>query len=222
VEPLDGYTRRIRILGNDEPAVVFYRPATRDEAKRFRFTIRYLNAESAKSEICEWIAKHIVHSDLLYPSIDVFDECDERACETLFKAINGVIPDMSGRCWAGSDGDEVLWERNLRMGVRFTRDYPELARRSCDLCQKWWFKTDGSVVHSGGKPQLRQDKPPCRERVGCPKGTPENQRTLNKANAWAWKHFCECRAIGQFPDDAIVRKNARIITEALQVKAKVA
>ena len=33
-------------------------------------------------------------------------------------------------------------------------------------------------------------------------------------SAWNWQayeHYCECKAVGQFPDDAIVRRNAGLI-----------
>jgi len=56
--------------------------------------------------------------------------------------------------------------------------------------------------------------PPCRiSGVGCPKGTPENARGLNAANQAAWRFDRECRAVGQFPDDPLVRRNAALIRQ---------
>jgi hypothetical protein len=72
------------------------------------------------------------------------------------------------------------------------------------------------MEHSG-KPVRRPvgTLAPCRLRAnGCPKGTPETSRALTDANWQAYQHYCECRAVGQFPDDAIVRRNAAIIREA--------
>ena len=52
---------------------------------------------------------------------------------------------------------------------------------------------------------------PCRTRFGCKKGTPENPRSLSDSNQLAYEHYKQCRAVGQFPDDSIVRENAAII-----------
>ena len=53
---------------------------------------------------------------------------------------------------------------------------------------------------------------PCRDpERGCPKGTPEHPRTLLPENELAYEHYRECRAVGEFPDDAVVRRNAAII-----------
>ncbi len=57
-------------------------------------------------------------------------------------------------------------------------------------------------------------RPPCRlPGVGCPKGTPENSRELSPTNAAAWRFDHECHAIGEFPDDPLVRRNAAIIRQ---------
>lgn len=54
---------------------------------------------------------------------------------------------------------------------------------------------------------------PCRDHRGCPKGTPEEPKTLNKINEICYRHYLECRAVGSFPDDPLVRQNAAIIME---------
>lgn len=55
---------------------------------------------------------------------------------------------------------------------------------------------------------------PCRDpNRGCPKGTPENQRTLWPENELCYEHYRECRAVGRFPNDSVVRRNAAIIME---------
>lgn len=52
----------------------------------------------------------------------------------------------------------------------------------------------------------------------CPKVPPDAPRKTRRfASEWtdqnrqAYKHYLECRAVGLFPDDPIVRRNARII-----------
>lgn len=54
----------------------------------------------------------------------------------------------------------------------------------------------------------------CKTEKGCPKGTPQNQRTLHPINKRAYEHYLECKATGYFPDDPLVKQNARIIREA--------
>lgn len=69
------------------------------------------------------------------------------------------------------------------------------------------------MVMVRGEP-LRRPKgttPPCRGGKGCPKGTPENSNALSPKNEEAYQHYLECRAVGQFPDDMIVKKNAKRI-----------
>ena len=57
--------------------------------------------------------------------------------------------------------------------------------------------------------------PLCKTTGGCPKGTPENQNVLTDKNRQAFRHFRECKAVGQFPDDPIVRMNADLIQSVL-------
>ena len=54
---------------------------------------------------------------------------------------------------------------------------------------------------------------PCRTDKGCPKGTPENQRSLTYENEQCYDHYRECRAVNQFPDDPVVRRNAAAIRD---------
>lgn len=99
--------------------------------------------------------------------------------------------------------------------------HPWIANRDCGLCQKYFFNEDTGTVNVGrdGKPELRADygegncPPPCRTENGCPKGTPEEPKSLNEHNQECYRHYCECRAVGQFPDDPVVRRNAAVIRE---------
>jgi hypothetical protein len=49
---------------------------------------------------------------------------------------------------------------------------------------------------------------PCRTQRGCPKGTPEKPNSLWPENEQCYQHYQECKAVGSFPDDPIVRRNA--------------
>lgn len=94
--------------------------------------------------------------------------------------------------------------------------HPEVATRDCGHCQKFLYNPDGTLATYGGAAQIPCQRgpkqlPACRLEIGCPKGTPEQQRSLNLVNVQAYIHYQECRAVGKFPDDVIVRQNARII-----------
>lgn len=91
--------------------------------------------------------------------------------------------------------------------------HPELAYRDCQHCLKYLYEEEtGKLREFGGEPVERIKPAPCRT-GDCPKGTPENPKTLSDKNLQAYQHWKECKAVGQFPDDAIVRKNASMIQE---------
>lgn len=93
---------------------------------------------------------------------------------------------------------------------------PMVAIRDCGHCQEWNYDEDTGLVkihHGQPVKRIKRIGPPCRGPAGCPKGTPENQRTLTNANANTYRHYRECRAVGVFPDDPIVRQNAVVILE---------
>ena len=109
-------------------------------------------------------------------------------------------------------------------GVLLLMRHSEIVGRDCKVCQKFVFDEDKGTIEFGrdGKPELRllncgaEFLAPCRDpRRSCPKGTPENPRTLTEDNQLCYEHYLECRAIGQFPDDSVVRQNAAIIREVI-------
>lgn len=54
--------------------------------------------------------------------------------------------------------------------------------------------------------------PPCTKGEDeCPKGHYSNPIQLSAKNLMAYFHYLTCKAVGSFPDDEIVRRNARII-----------
>lgn len=76
---------------------------------------------------------------------------------------------------------------------------------------------EAKTFHGKPVPRPPNTHPPCRyqdpkkPQGRCPKGTPENQKSLTEKNLLAWQHYLECKAVGDFPDDPIVRSNAGII-----------
>ena len=93
--------------------------------------------------------------------------------------------------------------------------HPAVAHRDCGHCLKVWYDEEtGKPFDSGnGKEHPRHAgcPVPCSTKVGCPKGTPENPKSLSEKNAEAYLHYLECKAVSNFPDDPIVRRNAGII-----------
>jgi len=107
--------------------------------------------------------------------------------------------------------------------------HPVIAKLDCDYCQTFVHDPDTYLIELGrdGKPERRDSyglgvcPPNCMTERGCPKGTPDNQRTLNDQSRECWEHYKECRAVGQFPDDPIVRRNAAAIREVEDMCAEI-
>ena len=102
--------------------------------------------------------------------------------------------------------------------------HPEVADRNCKHCLVYQFDDTTGELQFGrdGKPELRllNSGPSflaaCRDPSrGCPKGTPENPKTLSEDNLNCLQHYRECEAVGCFPDDAVVRRNAAAIKGVL-------
>lgn len=73
------------------------------------------------------------------------------------------------------------------------------------------------VLRGGQKvPRIKGQKTPCKWCPKIPKGKdpiPENAVELSPHNWRAYQHYLECKAVGQFPDDPIVRRNAMLIRQ---------
>ena len=108
--------------------------------------------------------------------------------------------------------------------MRLVLLHPEVAARDCRDCVAYLYHDRGPTefgprVERGGKPVPRPKgtRPPCH---WCPKVPPDAPPTpasacdLSDANLRAWEHHRECAAVGAFPADAIVRRNAALIAEA--------
>lgn len=101
--------------------------------------------------------------------------------------------------------------------------HPEVATRSCADCKAHVYD------ETTGKPRLRPSgakiprpagaRVKCQSDQGCPVGTPENPRRLTAANAQAYLHYRQSKAVGHFPDDSLVRQNAATIDAALEIVA---
>ena len=109
--------------------------------------------------------------------------------------------------------------------------HTDVAKRSCTDCQKWLYNDRGpgkfgDLMEKNGKPTPRpaKAKTPC---YWCPKIAPDdepipaNAQELTDKNLQAYSHYLECAAVGDFPNDAIVRRNAAIIKGAHEAVERV-
>lgn len=109
-------------------------------------------------------------------------------------------------------------------------EHPQIAARDCQHCLAWQYdEATGRVQHwPDGRPMKRLTLAPCRfkekliaekcppdsptmKKAGCPKGTPEESCELSPENRHAYEHYVQCKAVGRFPADEIVERNAGII-----------
>ena len=116
-------------------------------------------------------------------------------------------------------------------GVLLVLQHPMLDARDCDHCQKYFYDDDPQSSHYGfprtkhnGTDELRlrdwSCPPPCQTPKGCPVGTFDKPVRLTPENRLAYDHYLECKAVGEFPNDSIVRRNAAIIARAEQWHAE--
>lgn len=151
------------------------------------------------------LLEEAMHSRIVGGGIK-FNLLDEKEWQQAFK---GIIP--------AGDVREKNDVNNLQLGVRIEKLYPHLNRTSCKWCQAKWFDPIDGTTAMDGKAYL--DRPAgsglmCDDGE-CPKGRPEAPRSFSQRNAQAYLHYGECSATGQWPDDPIVQRNAKVIGEAL-------
>lgn len=209
----DGYSRRAKPTNDTMSLRVIYRPALEDERRRFRYDLRFMQGEAKSRMLREFIKQHIVEMGPL--SVEEVEQQHEDLYEQLFMLIQGLVVDASGERWVDVAG---AMQENLVNGIKLEIANPRLAKRDCSDCKKWWYnETTGLVIlNNRGEPQERFGPTLCETPNGCAKGTPEKPRSLNTSNGWAWSHFKDCDAIGQFPNDPIVARNARVIRHVLK------
>lgn len=98
--------------------------------------------------------------------------------------------------------------------------HPLVAYRDCSHCQLYHYNEETGKPYEGRAGGLAKRHlgcpPPCRTHTGCPKGTPEESKELSLRNCFALDHYRECKATGLFPDDPIVKRNAKIISELMK------
>ena len=114
----------------------------------------------------------------------------------------------------------------LRGGVKLARLHPEWDRE-CSVCEKYIPREDGSFVldRRTALPVLSYPgaPKPCHKCLKVPAGVRASSMpwkemqshavSLTPQHRQTWRFYRECRAVGQFPPDAIVRWAAAILRE---------
>lgn len=227
----DGYSRTGRIEGSAfHPSVLFeYRPMLpHDRAALLGRLRQFSHDENAGIATAEFVvirelSRRLVSWTLLDRSGNPLPIADAtvRAMEPhLLAGVANIVLGFQ----PGDDERLATDESNLIRGTRLLLVAPHLAARDCGDCQLHVYdETTGRRAQHGGRPVPRPagTEPPCRlPHVGCPKGTPENPNTLSPDNQRAYRFLQECRAIGAFPDDPIVRHHAVLLQRVEQSTAR--
>lgn len=199
---LDGYTQ----LGKVWSKWFSYRPALAPEREIVQQELRFFQI---REYLLDFVKRHVVWINSL--------EMSDEELRLVFFVCAGVAPPENDNGWRKN------WEakdaENLMSGVVLELTNPMFARRKCDDCKAWWYDNEtGRIVRRAGKPLKRPEGMLllCQTHEGCPKGTPDNQKSLSPKNRLAWTSYQEWKAVGEFPDDPIVRRNADIIQKAIR------
>lgn len=223
---LDGYSRRATLRVGQHDVRLIYRPfhsSSAPERERFRWEIGFLGEQAAQRELDGHLFSRIVSWDwsMDVAQIGVLRASNGSAYSQFLRLLFGHAVDESGEKWRDV---ESQWASNLREGVILDLTAPRIARRSCADCLKYWYQDNGLVLirNSTGEKELRPlfALPSCQTEFGCPKGTPENPKSLSTPNQWAYRHFQACEVTSSFPDDDIVRYNTRVIRKAMEAAEK--
>lgn len=178
-----------------------YRPLSR--SSRIQVIARL--QESRDSDRRLWLARQFIHERVT----DYRESAKFYTAEECAEILSIVL---------GNDQQDLEDEYNLRSGVRLLLLYPRLAQVSCQNCREVWMNPLTGVIHSRhGRPLQREGGTLCEvNQQGCPAGHYQRSRRLSEKNLKAYRHYLECQATGQFPDDSLVRRNARIIRWATE------
>lgn len=116
----------------------------------------------------------------------------------------------------------------MRLLVR----HPTVAFRDCRHCLLYDYDEETGKPKQDARcggfvprlviagPKGAKFRAPCRSGVGCPKGTPEEPRTLSNRNLRAYLFHLQCAAVQRWPADAIVERNAAIIAPIIAAQER--
>lgn len=215
----DGYTVQAKVKW----LWFVYRPATKGEIDLLFESVFGCNKQKSIEVANKFLSGHILDWDYwqlpdesgLQSLWNLSGRDNRKSKDNTWKLVYQVVlgakkPDI---------GDQIIMsesEKNLREGVPLQVNYPWLSSTSCDFCKKYWYdpQEDYTARDKDGSPRLREGVLLCETASGCPKGTPENNKSLNTRNRQAFKHYLECETTNRFPPDPIVKRHAVVIKGA--------
>lgn len=183
----DGYNDIVMVAGR----VVVYRPLTREARKQVVGMAAGMPESAARAFLRDMARLRVQYGD---PGV-----IDWGMCKLLL-----------GRLTVAQQKED---KANLLSGLEVALEYPHLIEAdACTRCKHWWFDPEaGRVQRREGKAIRRTDEPLACDLGLCPLGHWKNPRRLSQRNRMAYEHFLHCRATGSWPDDDIVRRNAKLI-----------
>lgn len=111
--------------------------------------------------------------------------------------------------------------------------HPALAERPCKLCRAYLYRDGingqfGPPVRYKGTgervPRPRGTRPPCETCPKIPAGEephPDNGVEVTDQTVATYLFHLECKAVGEFPADPIVRRNAALCDSAIKAVERV-
>jgi len=193
----DGYNEALAVAGT----TVEFRPLLSRERQLLVARLRDLSPNDASRYLKDTARSRVVWGEIRF---DELDPIQARAVIAKIAAKSGV--------------KEAADVANLHAGVQIELKYPHLSKTTCDYCKAWWYDPmTGVTTEQDGCALQREPESELLCVIDrCPRGTPEKPNVLSGKNRWAWLHFQECEAVNEWPDDPIVRRNARVIRDAIQ------
>lgn len=107
------------------------------------------------------------------------------------------------------------------MGVKLYYQDPAFFSLSCDICEQF-MHTNGVLTLRAGEPVARPKGvvTPCWKCPKIPRTAPRKTREfaeeISDKNYQAFKFHLRCKAVGHFPDDPIVARNAEVIESVIE------
>lgn len=217
----DGYDFNGVVSGGGESIKISYRPMLRHERRRVREVASHVGGETGKSLILMFAANHINCWDRSrFASIVEMGDL-EKSNQELWTRLWMVIAGVEGASpeWSPVWEDESA--ENLRRGIAILKNAPLLAKKTCDVCRTYWLTESGEYTYEGSERLLRPagSNVPCECPSGCIVGHYKKQNRLSPENCRAFDHYMECHAVGEFPPDPIVKRNAAIIEGELRKRS---
>lgn len=208
---LDGYTQHETIGGVDGEVTLSFRPLLRHERDYWKNVLLVQGEQRLYWLLCqmvEWWSRGEVSEAAM--------EAARRESPRMFVQVWRKV------CGVGQAAEETEEAKRVKASARLLVQWPHLwGGDVCGYCRKWWYDPIGNTTErmTDGSRAGRCGALLCETREGCPRGSWKSPVQVPDRHVMAYRHWRECRVSG-FPDDGIVRRNARIFESAWTSFAK--